>query len=129
MVTQPTQPTQSTQQTLETRRRRGGQPGNQNARTHGYYSNNLTLGQCKALRSATFLEETDRDLAVLLLKISSIMTKDPDNYRVLNHALSRLGRIFATARQPDGTLRYPEAIQALITMAGACPEQGRRGRS
>ena len=103
------------------RRPRGGQPGNQNARTHGYYSKTLTPSQHKALQSASHLQGTDREIAVLCLRISSILSSDPGNCRVLGRALASLTRLLTATLQPDGTLRYPEALQAILTMQARRP--------
>ncbi|MFH1032766.1 MAG: hypothetical protein V1767_09420 [Chloroflexota bacterium] len=71
----------------------GGQPGNQNARTHGFYSKRLTQEQLESFQSAKDLKSLDDEIAILRLKIDSILANDPQNYRVLMQALSLLARL------------------------------------
>ena len=69
------------------KRKRGGQPGNQNARKHGFYSANLTPEEICEFLNATNLKAADRELAVLRIKIVSILKTSPGNRRVLMEAI------------------------------------------
>ncbi len=74
-------------------RQRGGQPGNQNARKHGYYSKVLTPEQQQVLPDAVTVQNLDNEIPVLRVKIASIMKNDPYNYPLLLRALSLLTRM------------------------------------
>jgi hypothetical protein len=68
------------------KRKRGGQPGNQNARKHGFYSANLTPEEICELLNITNLKGTDREMAVLRIKLKSVLATNPGNRRVLMEA-------------------------------------------
>jgi len=77
------------------KRHRGGQPGNQNARKHGFYSELLTPGQERAL-GAFGRDGLDREIALLRIKIQSLLANDPDNVGVLATGLSSLALLLRT---------------------------------
>jgi hypothetical protein len=80
-------------------KRKGGAPkGNQNARKHGFYSKILTPQQQETLPGAANLDGLDREIAILRVKIRSILANDPRNVTVLSLALSSLARLLR-ARQ------------------------------
>jgi hypothetical protein len=74
-------------------KKRGGQPGNQNARTHGFYSRTLTPEQQETLEAAADLRNLDDEIALMRFKISSIITHDPDNHAALLMAVSLLTKM------------------------------------
>jgi hypothetical protein len=74
------------------KRKPGAQPGNQNARKHGFYSKSLTPEQQKVLSGAARIKGLNREVAVLRVKIASILKNDPQNLAVLFQAVSTLGR-------------------------------------
>ena len=74
-------------------KKRGGQMGNQNARTHGFYSRTLTLEQQETLGAAAELRNLDEEIALMRFKISSIITNDPDNHAALLMAVSLLTKM------------------------------------
>jgi hypothetical protein len=71
------------------KRKRGAQPGNQNARKHGFYSVNMSLQEINEFWQALNLESADPEIAALRVKLSSALRSAPDNPRVLAEA-SRL---------------------------------------
>jgi uncharacterized protein YjcR len=73
-------------------RRRGGQPGNQNARKHGLYSSRLSAEQVCEL--ANILNQGDEDPALIALRIKlfSALKSAPDNRRVLMEASKILSK-------------------------------------
>ena len=98
------------------RRNRGGQKGNQNARTHGFYSKTLSPEQQEALQSAAGLDGLDQEIAILRLKIASIVENDPQNINVLMTAMALLARLLQTKQLLDKQDRHKlvEAIQAVL---------------
>jgi len=98
------------------KRPHGGQKGNQNARTHGFYSKTLTPQQQEALQDAAGLDGLDQEIAVLRLKIASVVENDPQNINVLMTAMSLLARLLQTKQLLDKQDRHKlvEAIQAVL---------------
>ena len=84
------------------KRRRGGQPGNQNARKHGFYSRTLAPAQASELFHITNVESIDTEEAVFRLKLRSVLQYDPGNRRVLGEALKVLIK-WLCARYEPGT--------------------------
>ena len=93
------------------KRSRGAQPGNQNARKHGYYSGVLTPEQENDLQDAALIDDLDHEIAVLRVKIASIMKNNPYNYPLLLQALSLLTRMLRY--RPDRTGRVMGNIKEL----------------
>jgi hypothetical protein len=84
---------------MRRKRRSGGQPGNQNARKHGFYSKVLTPEQLETFPAATAVNGVDREIALLRVKIRSILAHDPDNLKVL---LAALGSMAGLQRARQG---------------------------
>jgi len=68
------------------RRRRGAQKANQNARKHGFYSRSLGPAETCEFWNNINQEGLDPELAVLRLKIRSLLQNDPGNRRALREA-------------------------------------------
>jgi len=79
----------------KTHRSRGGQPGNQNARKHGFYSSSLSQREICEFLNLTNLEGLDREVAVLRLKIKSVLAADPDNRRVFRDIAALIAARYA----------------------------------
>ena len=75
---------------------RGGQPGNQNARKHGFYSKVLDEAEQLDLELATGVEGIDDEIALLRVKIKSILENDPENIRLIMEATNTLARLVKT---------------------------------
>ena len=71
------------------KRSRGGQPGNQNARKHGFYAGNLTQEELAELWRASNERGTEPGLAMLHMKLLFVLRHDPRNPRLLRE-LARL---------------------------------------
>jgi hypothetical protein len=70
------------------KRHRGGQPGNRNARKHGFYSTNHTPEEIKQLCDAIKNDDKDPAFTTLRLKVESALVNAPGNYRVLREGSS-----------------------------------------
>jgi hypothetical protein len=75
-------------------RKTGGQPGNQNARKHGFYSKVLDHDEKYALRSAAGLDGLDQEIAVLRLKFRSLLSQDGQNVRLINQTADTLAKLY-----------------------------------
>jgi hypothetical protein len=69
---------------------------NQNARKHGFYSRVLDEAESMELEAARDIEGLDEEIALLRVKIQSILEKDPDNVRLIMQATSTLSRLVRT---------------------------------
>ena len=79
---------------------RGGQPGNQNARKHGFYSSSLDKEQRRILKQAGQERGLDGEIDLLRLKIKKLIQDDSDNVRLIAQASLALARL----------LRYREEL-------------------
>jgi hypothetical protein len=77
-------------------RKRGGQKGNQNARKHGFYSSVLDEEQQRDLQIATDVEGLDEEIALLRVKIKSLVQRDPENLKLIMQATNALARLVIT---------------------------------
>ena len=80
----------------EAKRKRGAPLGNQNARKHGLYSTALSPQQLQKLPAAMKLQGLDNEIAVMRLKIHSILANDPDNDSAIVKAAKVLDRMVRT---------------------------------
>ena len=83
----------STKETPNPPKTRGGQPGNHNARTHSFYSRELTTEQQEALDAAHGVQDLDQEIALLRLKILAIANSPNENYPAFLMALSLLTKM------------------------------------
>ncbi len=80
----------------EAKRRRGGQPGNQNARKHGFYSKVLDEAERLDFELASGVEGIDDEIALLRVKIKSLLENDPENIKLIMQATSTLAGLVKT---------------------------------
>jgi len=78
----------------KTKRKRGGQKGNQNARKHGFYSSTLSPAEICEFWNTLNLEGIEPEIAVLRIKLRSLLQHDPGNHRVLGEASKLLSKLF-----------------------------------
>jgi len=74
-------------------KRRGAPKGNQNARKHGFYSKVLDEAERLDLELATGVEGIDDEIALLRVKIKSILAHDPDNVKLIMQITNTLARL------------------------------------
>jgi hypothetical protein len=74
------------------KRKRGGQPGNQNARKHGLYCGTMTADEMCELWDILNAEDIDPEVAVLRIKLISALKHDPGNGRLLRDASKLLAK-------------------------------------
>jgi len=78
------------------KRKRGAPKGNQNARTHGFYSKVLDEAEQLDFELASGVEGFDDEIALLRVKIKSLLEKDPENIKLLMQATNSLVRLVKT---------------------------------
>jgi hypothetical protein len=76
------------------KRKRGGQKGNQNARKHGFYSSSLNLTEICEACNLINLKGITPEIAVLRIKLHSLLQHDPGNHRVLGEASNLLSKLY-----------------------------------
>ena len=78
-------------------RKRGGQPDNQNARKHGFYSRVLDEAEQFDFELATGVEGIDDEIALLRVKIKSLLEHDPENIKLIMQATNTLAGLVKTS--------------------------------
>ena len=82
--------------TTEANKRRGAPRGNQNARKHGFYSKILDEAERLDFELATGVEGIDDEIALLRVKIKSLVERDPQNIKLIMQAINALERLVRT---------------------------------
>jgi len=77
-------------------RKRGGQPDNQNARKHGFYSRVLDEAEQLDFELATGVEGIDDEIALLRTKIKSVLRHSPERIDIIMQAINTLARLVRT---------------------------------
>jgi len=80
----------------EVKRKRGAPRGNQNARKHGFYSKVLDEAEQLDFELATGVEGIDDEIALLRVKIKSILENDPENIKLIMQATNILAGLVKT---------------------------------
>jgi len=80
----------------EVKRKRGAQKGNQNARKHGFYAKVLDEAEQLDFELASGVEGIDDEIALLRVKIKSILSHDPENMELVMQATNTLARLVKT---------------------------------
>ena len=73
--------------------KRGAPYGNQNARKHGYYSRVRTEGENKALSRSAAVRGVDDEIALLRIKLHSVVESDPHNLALISKAVVSIARL------------------------------------
>jgi hypothetical protein len=84
-----------------TRRKSGARKGNQNARKHGFYSRVLDAEERCDFEEAVEVEGLDQEIAMLRVKIKSLLRRDPDNMKLITQATRALARLLAARYKID----------------------------
>jgi hypothetical protein len=87
----------------ETTKGRGAPLGNQNARTHGFYSKVLDEEQQREYTQATEVEGLDSEIALLRVKIKSLVARDPENIDLITQGTNALACLTMTKHNINKT--------------------------
>ncbi|ADJ26567.1 hypothetical protein Dehly_1276 [Dehalogenimonas lykanthroporepellens BL-DC-9] len=79
-------------------RRRGAQPGNRNAVTHGFYARALPAEHMEALSKAEEIEGLDEEITLLRYGIRRLLERDPDNIKLIFQIVNTLSNVIARRR-------------------------------
>ena len=80
----------------EAKRPRGAPKGNQNARKHGFYSKVLDEAEKFDFELASGVDGIDDEIALLRVKIKSVLEKDPENIKLIMQATNTLAGLVKT---------------------------------
>ena len=76
--------------------KRGAPAGNQNARKHGFYSMVLDEEEQLDFEQATLVEGLDDEIAMLRVRIKSVLRHEPDNIKLIAQATNALAKLVST---------------------------------
>jgi len=76
--------------------KRGAPKGNQNARKHGFYSKVLDETEKLDFEIASSVDGIDDEIALLRVKIKSVLEHDPENIKLIMRATNTLERLIRT---------------------------------
>jgi hypothetical protein len=76
------------------KRQSGAQPGNHNARKHGFYSKALTGEEKRNLKYASGIEGLDQEIAIFRVKLNSLLSAEGENQLVINRTAETLARLY-----------------------------------
>jgi len=80
----------------EAKRKRGAPKGNQNARKQGFYDRVLDEAEQIDFELASGVEGIDDEIALLRVKIKSILSHDPENMKLIMQVTNALARLVRT---------------------------------
>ncbi len=78
------------------KRKEGAPKGNQNARKHGFYSRVLDEAEQLDFELATGVNGIDDEIALLRVKIKSLLEHDPENIKLIMQATNTLAGLVKT---------------------------------
>ncbi len=87
--------------------------GNQNARKHGFYSNVLSAEEQEEYERARLMDGFDDEIALLRVKIKSLVENYPENVRLITLALNTLARMVMTRNNVEPARK--ETVAETIT--------------
>ena len=96
--------------------KRGAPAGNQNARKHGFYSMVLDEEEQLDFEQATLAEGLDDEIAMLRVRIKSVLRHDPDNMKLIAQATNALAKLVSTSYNisKNGKNGLKEAINNVL---------------
>ena len=81
---------------MSAERKRRTPKGNQNASKHGFYSKVLDEAEQLDFELAAGVEGIDDEVALLRVKIKSVLEHDPENIKLIMEATNTLARLIKT---------------------------------
>ena len=78
------------------KRKRGAPRGNLNALKHGFYSKAMDEAEKLDFECATGVEGIDDEIALLRVKIKSVLERDPENIKLIMQATNALAGLVKT---------------------------------
>jgi hypothetical protein len=98
------------------KRNSGGQPANQNARKHGFYSKALSPSEQRAVVFAGAVDGLDQEIAIMRVKFRSLLAQDGQNLKLINQTAETLAKLynikFSLSKNDSSNLK--EAVAAVL---------------
>jgi hypothetical protein len=124
-IEQPRPETQNAQpETTAPLRREGGQPGNQNARVHGFYSKYAAPDRQAKMDEAALLEGLAAEIVVLRSKIELLEELDPNNVRLCNELIRGLSLVMVRQKYTAAPALIAKVRKLAGTLAAAAGVAG-----
>lgn len=98
-------------------RKRGAQPGNQNARKHGFFARVLNKSDKRHYREAEELYGLDDEIKLLRAKIKTLVEHSPENLRLYAQAVATLGNLLRVRKYLGNSKeeRLRQAVQRTLS--------------
>jgi hypothetical protein len=98
------------------KRKSGAQPGNRNARKHGFYSKALTGDEKRNLSFASGIEGLDQEIAIFRVKLNSLLSAEGENLLLINRTAETLARLyhFKTGLAVNDTTKLKDALSSVL---------------
>ncbi|MBI2850267.1 MAG: hypothetical protein HYX80_04390 [Chloroflexi bacterium] len=96
---------------------KGGAPkGNQNARTHGFYSMALSEVEKLELEQAVGVEGIDAEIALLRVKLKRVLEKEPQNIKLIMQAMDMLAKLLKASETmtPKQKSKVEKAVNNVV---------------
>ena len=106
------------------KRKRGGQPGNQNGRKHGFFSSHLEPEEIQEFWDIIKKERVAPEVALIRVKLVSSLRRDPGNRLVLNEA-AKLTAKLTTAQHGFNRSKSRKIKKALLDFWEYCADPSR----
>jgi len=99
------------------KQKRGGQPGNQNAKKHGFYSSILTKSQRIRINNASLVPGLDDEIALLRVKLLELAEKHPDRLDLHIEAATAIARLVKVRYQINSKQKrsLKDAVDKVLT--------------
>jgi hypothetical protein len=98
------------------KKKRGGQQGNQNARKHGFYSSTISPTEICEFWNIVNLEGIETIIAVIRIKLRSLLQHNPGNQHALREASKVLSKWYCIKYQLEhtDTIRLKSVITCIL---------------
>jgi hypothetical protein len=98
------------------KRQSGAQPGNRNARKHGFYSKALTGEEKRNLKYASDIEGLDQEIAIFRVKLNSLLSAEGANQLLTIRTAETLARLyhFKTGLTLNDSSKLKEALYSVL---------------
>jgi hypothetical protein len=94
-------------------RKIGGQPANQNARKHGFYSKVLSSDEKRELKYASGIDGLDEEIAIMRVKFRRLLQED-GNQALLNQTVESIARLCNIAFNRGSGKNNPAALKDAV---------------
>src|SRR5208283_2980609 len=98
----------------ETKKKVGAQAGNKNSRVYGFYAKAMDEEERQNFKLATEVDRLDSEIALMRVKIQSLIARDPENVQMITKAVTALLMVRMTNYNNRKTFPTPFAAKSRI---------------